>query len=391
MPVVNYVYPENLQLAQQVLSLTGAYIHIFDSLIGPYPFAKEKYGHAQFGWGGGMEHQTMSFIGNYNADLIAHELAHQWFGDMVTCRSWKDIWLHEGFATYFTGLVKEFRNPADWYSWKISNRDGATFLPDGSVFCDDTTSLARIFDGRLSYKKAACLIHMLRWKLGDDIFFAAIKNYLADPALAYGYAETNDLKFHLEAESQEDLTTFFDEWYYGSGFPTYSIEWQNRENQAEIKIFQSTSDSSISFFHIPVPIQLKIETHDTIVIADLSFSGEVFSFNPGFKVEEVVFDPDVWVLSKNNTVIDKNEINELIVIYPNPVNNIFTIKSKRPELFIDNLTIYDSSGKLVFSKVYSDNISKRKIDLSGISDGVYHVRIETDGGVVTRKIILSEP
>jgi len=92
--VLNYVYPENLSSAQLQTPDIIPIIQLYDSLTIPYPFRNEKYGHAQFNWGGGMEHQTMSFMVNFNQDLMAHECAHQWFGDLITCGSWEDIWLN---------------------------------------------------------------------------------------------------------------------------------------------------------------------------------------------------------------------------------------------------------------------------------------------------------
>ena len=269
--------------------------------------------------------------------------------------------------------------------------DGAVALPDGSVYCDDTISVSRIFNGRLSYRKASCLLHMLRWKLGDAVFFTAIKNYLNDPILAYGYARTSDLKYHLEQASGQNFTEFFTEWFYGSGFPSYTLEWENKGANIEIKISQVTSDLSVSFFHIPVPIKLKNEDHDTIVIANPTTSGEVFTFNPGFIVEQVIFDPDLWIISKNNKVIDKSELlKDQIEIYPNPGKAIFTIKSKKPELFARDLKVFDLMGKEIFSIFYLDAIPKRKIDLSVLSSGVYFLRIETGGGVLVKRVVIEK-
>ena len=187
--VLNYVYPEDLSNAQLQTPAIIDMIQFFDSLTITYPFANEKYGHAQFGWGGGMEHQTMSFMVNFGSSLMAHEVAHQWFGDHVTCGSWQDIWLNEGFATYFEGLIKERFFPTSWMSWKAAAISNITSAPDGSVICDDTTSVNRIFNGRLSYKKGAYLLHMLRWKLGDSLFFTAIKNFTASGEKSFARGE----------------------------------------------------------------------------------------------------------------------------------------------------------------------------------------------------------
>jgi len=390
LPIINYIYPENLALAMQVLPETQDYISLFDSLTITYPFSKEKYGHAQFSWGGGMEHQTMSFIGNFNSELIAHELAHQWFGDAITCGSWEDIWLNEGFATYFSGLVVEFfRSDAEWKAWRTSALDRATAQPGGSVYCDDTLNISRIFDGRLSYQKGSCLLHMLRWKVGDDDFFQGIKNYLSDSLLIYGYARTANLKMHFEQVSGMNLTQFFDEWYYGSGFPTYRLEWESSGSEIEIIISQTVSDPSVTFFHVPVPILLIGENNDTTVIADPSFSGEVFSFNPGFRVEQVVFDPELWIISKDNIVVEKENPNsEQLEVYPNPGNQIFTIRSKTTDLYAKSLKIVDRLGKEIYSMDYTDNISKHTVDLSGRPAGVYFFRIETENGEVVKKVTL---
>ena len=210
--IVNYVYPESLANAQASTPVTVDIMDLFINLFEAYPYEDEKYGHAQFGFGGGMEHTTVSFMGGYSRNLIAHELAHQWFGNKITCGSWKDIWLNEGFATYLSGLVYENLDGNNVFTiWKQQRINSITSQTGGAVYLSDidTTSVSRIFSSRLSYNKGSMVLHMLRKKLGDTNFFQALQDYLSTPEHAYDYAKTEDFISIVETSSGEDLTEFF--------------------------------------------------------------------------------------------------------------------------------------------------------------------------------------
>ena len=196
-PIVNYIYPENYTSAVTAVAQTLPIMNLFETLFEPYPFRNEKYGHAQFGWGGGMEHTTVSFMGSFGRNLIAHEMAHQWFGDKITCGSWKDIWLNEGLTEYMSGLVVENLDGATpFVTWKTNKINSITSQTTGYVYLQDSdlTNVNRIFSSRLTYDKGSMVTHMLRWVMGDANFFQALRNYLSDSNLAYGYALTNNLK-----------------------------------------------------------------------------------------------------------------------------------------------------------------------------------------------------
>ncbi|MGO3182439.1 MAG: M1 family aminopeptidase [Aequorivita sp.] len=387
--IKNYVYPEDLSYAQSRTPVTVDIMNLFADKFEPYPYADEKYGHAQFGWGGGMEHTTVSFMGSLNRGLIAHELGHQWFGDKVTCGSWRDVWLNEGFATYMAGMViKNLDGEADFRNWKEDQIYYTTQETGGSVYipAQDSTSVNRIFNSRLSYDKASMVIHMLRKKLGDTIFFQGLKNYLNDPLLTFGYATTPDLIRNMEDTSGEDLTEFFNDWIYGEGYPSYTIHWNpGTTGEINVKISQSQSHSSVDFFEVPVPLRLKGTQGETLdIVLDNTFNNETFQVDAPFAVQSIQFDPEQDIISKNNQVIlgtDDLTLDHQLVLYPNPTSNVINLH--KPEaLQVDKIRIYDALGQLLFSEKYSETIN-----LSKYANGLLFLQIETSEGVIYKTII----
>ncbi|MBK8924071.1 MAG: peptidase M1 [Saprospirales bacterium] len=303
--VQNYVYPESLQAAQLESNAIVPQMQLFNELFGLYPFHLEKYGHTQFSWGGGMEHQTMTFVVNFNFELLAHELAHHWFGDKVTCGSWEDIWLNEGFATYLAGLCYEHLQPQGWLPYRQIRLNSVVSQPGGSLRVNDTTNVYRIFNGRLSYAKGALVLHQLRWILSDDVFFAGLRAYLDEPGRAFGFARTADLQRHLEQASGRDLDQYFADWYTGEGFPSYQVLWaQDAANKVTLTLNQTTSmPASVPFFALPAPLQLVGPDGQTkTIVLDHSYSGQTFTADVEFPVLAVLFDPELWLISANNTV-----------------------------------------------------------------------------------------
>jgi hypothetical protein len=302
LPMQTYCYPESLSSFQNGTANVLNAMQLYDATFGPYPFMNEKYGHVQFGWGGGMEHQTSTFIVNIGESLIAHELGHQWFGDKITCGSWRDVWLNEGFATHLASMYMENKYPSTAVSNRVSEISNITSVAGGSVLVDDTTNVNRIFDDRLSYTKGSHLLYMLRWILGDNAFFTALRNYQTDPAIMYGFATTADLKRNMEAAGGRDLTYFFNEWYIGQGYPTYNVQWSNAgSGNVWIKMNQVTSHSSVPFFELPIALQFKNATQQATVVVNNTSNGQTFFQSIGFVPTSVTIDPDAWLITRNNT------------------------------------------------------------------------------------------
>ncbi|MFH0866478.1 MAG: M1 family aminopeptidase [Bacteroidota bacterium] len=393
--MLNYFYTGTFVSAQTNVLPVIQSLELFDSLFIPYPFINERYGHTQFNWAGGMEHQTNTFLFNFHHELMAHELAHQWVGDMITCGNWHEIWLNEGFATYWTGLTYNYLfNGYYWPIWKRMQIDNIISLPDGSVYCSDTTSVSRIFDGRLSYQKGAMLLHMLRWVIGDSAFYTGMKNYLTDANLAFGYACSDDFITHMEAVSDTSLTEFFNDWLYGEGHPIYSIACiiSEPDNDMSLTINQTQSHNSVSFFEMPVPLEFKDATHDTIVVFGNSFSGQQYSVNVGFKPDSMKFDPDMWLVAIIDTVLiiqplplDPPAVSSIIA-FPNPVTDFLNIDFNgiKPQ----NIEIFDVRGVLVNSLVSADTSGTGvKINFSGIAQGIYCLKVILGNETFIRKII----
>ncbi|NNL15660.1 MAG: T9SS type A sorting domain-containing protein [Flavobacteriaceae bacterium] len=387
--IVNYVYPETLASAQVDTAVTLPIMELFSNLFEEYPYASEKYGHAQFGWGGGMEHTTVSFMGNFSRNLIAHELAHQWFGDKITCGSWKDIWLNEGFATYLSGLViEDIDGNAAFTSWKQGRINNITSQPGGAVYLSDqdTTNVGRIFSGRLSYNKGSMVLHMLRKKLGETDFYQGIQDYLNDPDLAFGYAKTEDLKSILENASGEDLTEFFDDWVYNEGYPSYNIEWsQPNPSQVQIQIDQTQSHSSVNFFEAPIKLRLNgVNSEKQYAYLNHTSNGQVFLESVTFEVDNIQFDPESDLISRNNSVVlglSDSILDVSFVVYPNPAHSEVFIQ-KPNDLIISKIEILDLLGRKVKEMLFESKIS---IEL--LSSGLHFLKFETNKGTIHKRLL----
>lgn len=387
-PIVNYLYPENYAASVVSLSETPAIMDLFENLFETYPFSAEKYGHAQCGFGGGMEHTTVSFMGNFSRGLIAHELGHQWFGDKITCGSWHDIWLNEGFATYMAALVIENFDGLDAFVIQKNNMiNNITSLPTGNVYLTDTqaTNVGRIFSSRLSYNKGAMVLEMLRFKMGDTAFFQALRNYLADPNLAYKYAVTTDLKTHLEAVYGQDLTEFFNDWIYDQGYPTYTITAQNwGTGQAKFVVNQTQSDASVSYFEMPVPVRVYGSNGEQAdLVLENTFDGEEFIVAVPFTIVNVEFDPERHIISRDSNITLGNEsfdLDNTIVLYPNPSAEVLHIQMPA-SMVLESAVIYNSLGQ----KVGENNTLD--FSVSHLSSGVHYIDIQTTDGTYHKKFI----
>lgn len=390
--VLNYVYPEDIVADMAASVCIKEHMPIYNDLFGLYPYADEKYGHSITNIGGGMEHTTMTTQNGFGYELTAHELAHQWFGNLVTCGKWEDIWLNEGFASYCTGMVYENVSPnLYWPIWKTNNWGYVMSQPGGSVRVDDTTNVGRIFSSRLTYSKGAYVLHMARWIMGDTAFFNAVNDYLYDPLLNHGYAVTSHLKTHFENNHGSSLTYFFNDWFTGEGFPTYDIHMDYSsvgDGSVTFTLNQTQSHPSVSFFELPVPIKIFGPFgQDTTVVLNNTVNGEQFTVSPGFWVDSIQFDPEKWILAQVSNITLGSEMENQITanVFPNPATDLLNIQLTSVAENI-SIHVFDLSGRNVLTYVFA-NGDQFALPVQSLSLGTYILEVNSDEGVFRKKFI----
>jgi aminopeptidase N len=391
MPVLNYVLPEHLASAQSNLPLTVGMLAIYSDRFGLYPFIKEKYGHSEFGWGGGMEHQTMTSLTGFGESLVAHELAHMWFGDMITCANWPNIWLNEGFATYSVAIYYEGKyGTANYWSYMNSQMNSAKSAV-GSIYVQDTSSVNSLFDGNLVYAKGASVLHMLRHVIGDSVFFRSLRAYASDPRFKYGTATTENFREVCESVSGLPLGYFFDEWIYGERYPAYTYSWRaipdtNGGYVVPIRIRQTTGKTSPALFTMPVDFRLSGAGLDTTFVLFNNRTDQYFQVHVPLLPTTGQLDPNNWIL-KTATLTSVGEEGSpdvplsfgLDPNYPNPFNPTTTIGYRLPHKSTVQLAVYSTLGQRVALLVQGEQemgYHEVRFDGSALSSGVYFYRME---------------
>ncbi len=292
MPVVYHVYPDKYADAlTHWQGVTSYALGVYSNLFGQYPFIHEKYGHANFQWGGGMEHQTCTSLSGdwygFYEPVVVHELSHQWWGDMITCNNWHEIWLNEGFASYCEALYYEVKNgDAAYHSYMA----GMDFAGGGTIYIYDTTNVDIIF-GNIVYDKAAWVLHMLRHIVGDSTFFAIMRDYYSS---AYQYSDVTSEQFKnlCESISGKELDYFFQEWLYGTYRPRY------------IYSFMGELDPSDNKYWNYLYVEQGQATYPTVFSMPVDF---LFTYGPGDTATQVIFNDaqrKTYIMKADKAAID---------------------------------------------------------------------------------------
>ncbi len=362
-------------------------IEMESKLFGMYPFYKEKYGHCMAPLGGGMEHQTMTTLGFFDFEIDAHELGHQWWGDNVTCAAWKDIFINEGWASYTEYLCDQYLGgiSGTTATTKMNNVHNSVMSQTGGscYFTNaDTMDANVIFDSRLTYDKGSAVIHSLRYEINNDsVFFPAIRAF--QNTYKGSTASVIDFRDFMATYSGLNFTQFFNQWYYGQGYPTFSVSWNQGGGVFYLKSTQTTSfPSSIPLFMTHVDYRIsRTAKPDTIVRLYHGQNIENYSFPLTGTVTSIGVDPNNWILNKVGTnthdiTLSTGELNNPevnVFIGPNPTSDALNIYLYNNDKAV--VEVIDITGKLVLTQAIGNHA---EFDVSKFANGIYTVNIKND-------------
>jgi aminopeptidase N len=315
-----YVPQSDAQFATKGFAPAADAVRIFSETVAPFPYPKLGLivGATRFG---GMENAgAIVFPGTlfnnfaasprarvrYDAprgvtDVIAHEIAHQWFGDSVTESTWADLWLSEGFATYFTAIFRERTEGKESFRAYMDQQAKTYFAFEQQrripIHDTETPILMDLLNPN-NYQKGAWVLHMLRSQLGDDKFFTGLRNYYSSHK--DGVANSDDLRAALEKSSGHDLREFFTRWVYGAGHPVYRVRWRwvaGRPGKVRLEVEQTQSDEA---FLTPLPIELVHGNNKKreIILPTGKYTAVEIPF--GAQPETIRVDPDGTVLQESS-------------------------------------------------------------------------------------------
>jgi aminopeptidase N len=398
---IRYYYNtgENISNSSNVIvDMTDYYSTLFCE----HPFEKNGFTSLdnQFPWGG-MENQTLTSFcqGCWDEGLTAHEFAHQWFGDMITCGRWSDVFLNEGFATFsealwaeHTGGYSSYKNSIDGDAqYYLDNNPGwEIFNPAWAIH---TPSLDTLFDYAITYCKGSCVLHMFRYVAGDTLFFHAIKEYASDTAdFKLKSAVIPDFITKMNQACGQNYDWYFNEWLSQPNHPVYDNSYSfgdNGDGTWTAYFLTNQVQTNTGFFKMPLELHITFnDGTDTIATVMNDQNNQLFQLVFSKHPVSLIFDPDNEIVLKEATTIvglaDITDANGNISVFPNPAKSSVTITSSEK---ISKIEIADTKGKIIFS---STNICDNEIsvDLSKQAKGVYFVKVCFDNKMKVKKLIL---
>jgi aminopeptidase N len=414
MKVHFYMFPDHVEHFRNSNAKLKDMITLFAQLFGEYPFIKEKYGMAEIINASGMaiEHQTCTsyqYAWDWNYPwwtefALNHELAHQWWGNLVTCENFHHIWLNEGFATYSSIFWYEHSGglaAANDYMMSTLH-----YLGEGTVFVENPTDFNEIFVWELTYQKAAWVMHMLRHTVADSFFFDILKTYASSPLHQYSRAATEDFQAICEQVSGINMQKFFQQWIYEEYYPYYEYSWTAHPDSNGFKIaliIDQVQNEKVaqnaSLFWMPIDVKITTGSYDTVFVVWDSLESQSFEFYLNEEPQEIAVDPDNWILKQSEEVpsgiaTSPNSVPEKFTLsqnYPNPFNPITNIEFRIPKAEFVTLTIYDVKGQKVMRPIgqkFNAGVHGYKFDGSNLASGIYYYQLNAGDYREVKKMIL---
>ena len=356
---------------------TDDLLEYFSEKFGEYPYADEKYGMVYVpGKFGGLENQTVSVMCNFNYELIAHELIHQWFGNCVSGNSWQDIFVHEGFGRYgeYLGLEKNptMGSKIDWLTntfgkameLPYADKKNSIFIPPQDV------EFWRIFNNQLSYDKGAALLHMIRYEVGDQLFFETLKDYIK--TYKGSNASGKDFKNSLEKISGTNFNSFFTAWHDGEGIPSFTLKYFQLNDNLNILLEQNTN-SSTALFKMHIPIRINYSGGYSDIKLYQSSTKQYYKIPQKNVIQSITIDPDNWILNGFSSASSSTFSAPNFLNLPNEIT-ICKGKTFDPQipsfssykwyindtlLFSDRAVIFTKNGKYILETTDASNILQR--------------------------------
>lgn len=407
-----YVFPNDVNKAHRDWSNLPRMLTFYEQAFTPYPF--DRYSMAQAYNRGAMEHQTMTtyshelITGDNRYDyIVAHELAHHWWGDLVTLADWRDIWLNEGFATYSEALYFQHLFGNDYL--------GHYMEALSEIYFSEVTRRGHfpIYDpeymwGGTIYQKGAWVLHMLRWTIGEQAFWSTLQTW----AQRYAYANASIADFIVIAEEQsgQELQWFFDQWIYRAGYPDFDIAWDYQKNAemgytVTIDLQQQQWDK----FQFVAPVEAQIQTSTKSLLDTLWSRSQQQEFQIDLDAAPInlIVDPNNWLLKQYDVVgtpsppgVTPNDF-YLAQNYPNPFlqgtkTEIFYQVAQINSPYALSIKVYNIIGQEVATLIDASlhgglyNVSWDGKDNSGrlVPPGVYFYRLNSEQHYIEKKLVV---
>jgi aminopeptidase N len=393
-----------------ILTMTTLYSQKF----GEHPFEKDGFASAPqppAPWCGGMENQTLTnfLCAQWNVNLASHEFSHQWFGDMITCGTWADVWLNEGFATYCEAIWLENTSGYAAYKNDIIGDANAYFSQNpgwpiyNPAWAENTPPFSQLYNYAMEYAKPACVLHMLRYVIGDSLFFAAIKTYATDTTnFKNKNAVTDDFTTSISQTAGQDLAWFIDEWIKQPNHPvyqnTYSITSSGTNWYVDFLAKQTQTNSP--FHKMPLTVKISFSSGPDSTFRFMNDqNNQFFSWTFDRQPVSLQFDPNNDIVLKQGStaigiVSNEKQIPAEFKLYqnfPNPFNPVTQITYDIPKRALVTLKVYNAIGQLVIQPVNEMKEAGNyllEFDASNLPSGVYYYEIKAGSFTDSKKMVL---